>query len=124
MILVDTSVWIDHLRRGNPALGELLLQDSVVTHPLVVGELSLGNISRRKEFLELVRSLRFVREATHEEVSAFIERNRLWSRGVGYSDVHLLSSALLDSIPLWTLDKRLAEIARGLGVTYTPHRSD
>ncbi len=72
MILVDTSVWIDHLRRGNELLGDLLNQNRVVTHSLVLGELSLGNIVKREEFLALVRNLPVVTEATHEEVTTFI----------------------------------------------------
>ncbi len=112
MILVDTSVWIDHLRRGNDLFSDLLSQNRVVTHPLVLGELSLGNISKRNTILGLVRNLPMTKEATHEEVLSFIEENKVWSRGIGYSDTHILCSSLIESIPLWTLDKRLEKAAK------------
>jgi len=115
MILVDTSVWIDHLRRGNELLEDLLNQNRVVTHPYVLGELALGNISKRDSFLELLRNLPIAKEATHDEVISFIEENRMWSKGLGYFDMHLLCSSLIESIPLWTLDKRLAKVARTFG---------
>ncbi len=112
MILVDTSVWIDHLRRGNDELVGLLQENRVGTHPLVLGELSVGNISKRTNFLKLLRSLPVASEASHEEVAAFVERHRLWGRGLGYTDVHLLCSSLIDSIPLLTMDKNLSAMAR------------
>jgi predicted nucleic acid-binding protein len=112
MMLVDTSVWIDHLRSGNELLSNLLDEGRVVTHPLVLGELSVGNISKRSTFLELARNLPIASEASHEEVASFIEKHRMWSKGIGYFDMHLLCSSLIDSIPLWTLDKRFAEIAQ------------
>lgn len=112
MILVDTSVWIDHLRNGNALLSNLLEENRVVTHPLVLGELSVGNISRRSTFLQLVRNLPVASEASHQEVIDFIEKHRMWSKGVGYFDLHLLCASLIDDIPLWTLDKRLSAIAK------------
>jgi len=112
MILVDTSVWIDHLRSGNKLLANLLEENRVVTHPLVLGELSVGNISNRSAFLQLVRNLPVVSEASHEEVTVFIEKHRMWSKGVGYFDMHLLCSSLIDSIPLLTMDRRLSAIAK------------
>jgi predicted nucleic acid-binding protein len=114
MILVDTSVWIDHLRSGNKLLSNLLEENRVVTHPLVLGELSVGNISKRSTFLQLVRNLPVASEASHDEVISFIEKNRIWSKGLGYFDMHLLCSSLIDSIPLWTMDKRLSKIAKNL----------
>lgn len=122
MILVDTSVWIDHLRRGNELFADLLNQNRVATHALVLGELSLGNISMRDDFLALVRNLPMVKEATHAEVTAFIEANRMWGKGLGYFDVHILCSALIESVPLWTLDKRLAKTAKTFGVQGTNNR--
>ncbi len=115
MILVDTSVWIDHLRQGNELLSDLLNQNRVVTHPLVLGELALGNISKRETFLELIRNLPTAEEASHDEVIAFIEKNRMWSKGIGYVDLHLLCSSLIASVPLWTLDKRVAKVAKSFG---------
>lgn len=112
MILVDTSVWIDHLRSGNKLLSNLLEEGRVITHPLIVGELSIGNISNRTLFLQLMKNLPFATEATHEEVMSFVETNRIWGKGIGYFDMHLLCSALIDSIPLWTMDKRLSGVAR------------
>ncbi len=116
MILVDTSVWIDHLRNGNDLLSSLLEENRVVTHPLVLGELSVGNISKRATFLQLVRNLPVASEASHEEVGAFIEKHRMWNKGVGYFDLQLLCSSLIDSIPLWTMDRRLAAIAKSFSL--------
>lgn len=115
MILVDTSVWIDHLRQGNELFSDLLTQGRVVTHPLVLGELSLGNIAKRELTIELIRNLPMAREATHDEVLRFIDENRMWSKGLGYCDMHIFCSSLIESIPLWTLDKRLAKVAREFG---------
>lgn len=114
MILVDTSVWIDHLRRGNDLLVDLLNQNRVVTHPLVIGELALGNIAKRDVFLDLFRNLPAAKEATHDEVRSLIEQNRMWGKGLGYFDAHILCSSLIEAIPLWTLDKRLARVAERL----------
>lgn len=115
MTLVDTSVWIDHLRRGNPLLSDLLMDSQVAVHPLVLGELSVGNIAKRSTVLALIRSLPMATEASHEEVGAFIEKHRMWSKGLGYFDLHLLCSSLIDAIPLWTIDKKLAQAARQFG---------
>ena len=115
MILVDTSVWIDHLRQGNDRLSDLLNRGGVATHPFVLGELSLGNISRRETFLELIRNLPLAKEATHDEVITFIEEHRMWGKGLGLFDMHILCSSLIDSIPLWTLNKRLAKAAQDFG---------
>ena len=113
-VLVDTSVWIDFLRRGNEALADLLSNGEVHTHPLVIGELSVGNISGRDEFLALVRELPTTKECTHEEVGGFIEQHRLFGKGLGYMDVHMLCSAVLTDTTLWTLDSRLQKVARSL----------
>lgn len=123
MILVDTSVWIDHLRNGNDLLSNLLEENRVVTHPLVLGELSVGNISKRSTFLQLLRNLPVASEASHDEVVSFIEKHRMWSKGVGYFDMHLLCSSLIDAIPLWTMDKRLSAVAKTFSnSTNTPVR--
>lgn len=123
MILVDTSVWIDHLRNGNDLLSNLLEENRVVTHPLVLGELSVGNISKRSTFLQLLRNLPVASEASHDEVVSFIEKHRMWSKGVGYLDMHLLCSSLIDAIPLWTMDKRLSAVAKTFSnSTNTPVR--
>ena len=117
MILVDTSVWIDHLRRGDPALITVLEAGRVLTHPFVVGELACGRLRRRAEILELLRALPRAPVATDEEALAFIERRHLMGRGIGYLDIHLLASvALAGTARLWTRDRRLAAAAEDLGL--------
>jgi predicted nucleic acid-binding protein len=115
MILVDTSVWVDHFRRGNGRFSLLLRNDAVLTHPMVIGELACGNLRNRDEILGHLASLRQVTVASHDEVLAFIKTHRIHGRGLGLIDVHLLASALIDRRPLWTLDTALAEAARRLG---------
>lgn len=115
MILVDTSVWIDHLHRGVPALVEALDSGAVLTHPFVIGELACGNLRRREEILSLLGALPRATVATHEEVLVLIEQRELMGRGLGYVDAHLLASVTLtDGARLWTTDKRLAAIANEL----------
>ena len=116
IVLADTSVWVEHWRRGNPRFAELLRQRRVVLHPFVFGEISLGAISDRAAVLNLLSRLRAPRVARHDEVLALIERAPLWRRGVGWVDAHLLASALLDRVRLWTLDRRLAAVAASLGI--------
>lgn len=116
MILVDTSVWVDHLRRGNSRLEELLLADAVACHPFVIGELACGSLQRREEILNLLGELASCRTATHAEALALLEAHRLMGRGLGYVDLHLLAAARLDRLTLWTLDKRLAGVADRLGI--------
>ena len=112
MILVDASVWIDHLRSGDPALAAALDAGDVLTHPFVIGELACGNLSRRDAILGLLRMLPVAQMATEDEVLDFIERRKLMGRGIGYADVHLLASiALTNGATRWTRDKRLGAIA-------------
>ena len=111
MVLVDTSVWVSHLREGNTNLADLLQNGEVVSHPFVVGELACGNLKNRALILSLLKSLPMSIEAEHEEVLAFVEGNRLMGKGLGYVDAHLLTSAVLSEVPLWTLDKRLEQVA-------------
>ncbi len=120
MILVDTSIWIDHFRRGNPALAALLRDAAVLTHPFVIGELACGRLKRRDEILTLLGSLPQVDVADHEEVLAFITSHRLMGCGIGWIDVHLLCSTALSQVDLWTLDKRLASAARSLDIPVGP----
>ncbi len=115
MILVDTSVWVDHLRRGNARLVKLLADSEVVTHPFVIGELALGRLGRRREILSLLRELPQAEAADHEEVFLFVERHRLEGSGIGWVDAHLLCAAALTRAPLWTTDRRLAATAHRLG---------
>ena len=116
MVLADTTVWVDHFRRGNPALARLLQLGHVVTHPFIVGELTLGGIPSRGEVLSRLHALQSSRLAEQDEVLALIERKKLWGRGMGWVDAHLLASALIEQCRLWTLDRALGRAARELGV--------
>ena len=117
MILVDTSVWIDHLRQGDPSLFTVLEAGQVLMHPFVVGELACGNLNRRAEVLMLLRELPPAPVSTDQEALEFIERRGLMGRGIGYVDVHLLASvALAGGARLWTRDKRLAAVASELAL--------
>lgn len=118
MILVDTSVWIDHLRASNPTLGAALARTQVLLHPFVIGELACGNLKNRQEVLQLLGELPTAPQASKGEALAFIEERALMGRGIGYIDVHLLASALLAGSRFWTKDKRLAEVAAELGIAY------
>ena len=122
MILVDTSVWIEHFRRNEPRLVEALNLEEVLVHPFVAGELACGNLRNRSEILHYLGHLPSAPSATHVEVLDFIERRSLSGRGIGYVDVHLLAStALHGSAGLWTRDERLAGVARALGLLHDPH---
>lgn len=118
MILVDTSVWIEHLRRGDDRLAQLLHQDQVACHPFVIGEIALGGLTRRRAVLRPLAELPVVRVVDHEDALAFVEQRALGGRGIGWVDVHLLASALVDRTPLWTLDRRLGQVARELDVAW------
>ena len=118
MVLVETSVWVNHLRRGDIQLEALLLDGEVVCHPFVIGELACGNIKNRSEILALLQALPTVPTIDLAEYLYFIEQNHLSGTGIGFVDVHLLTSSQLSGIPLWTNDKRLKEIARKLKVLY------
>jgi predicted nucleic acid-binding protein len=117
MILVDTSIWIDHLRNGNARLAAMLDKAEVWTHPFVIGELACGNLANRGELLMLMGNLPRLVVATNDEVLFYIAQHELMGRGIGYIDTHLLaSSALAGPIKLWTLDGRLATLAGELGM--------
>jgi predicted nucleic acid-binding protein len=117
MILVDTSVWVDHLRHGNLRLKAWLHEGRVVRHPFIVGELACGNLRNRSEIISLLKRLPPAIVAQHEEVMQFIENFGLMGKGLGYIDMHLLASARLTGIPLWTLDKKLHAVAIKLQLT-------
>jgi predicted nucleic acid-binding protein len=117
MILVDTSVWVDHLRHGSARLGQLLADGEVSSHPYVIGELACGFLTKRAEILSLLDTLPKVVEADHSEVLRLLDTQRLYGRGLGWIDAYLLASAVLTHTPLWTLDKTLARIATAMGVT-------
>jgi predicted nucleic acid-binding protein len=117
VILVDTSVWVHHLRDGDSTLTELLERGGALTHPFVIGELALGNLRQRELVLRMLSRLPAVSVATNAEVLGFIDRNALFGRGVGYVDVHLLAATKLTAgSQLWTLDKRLNDVAIELGM--------
>ena len=119
MILVDTSVWIDHFRTGERGLVAALEDESVLTHPFVIGELACGNLRNRAEVLNLIGRLPNPPIATDREALEFIDRMKLNAKGIGYIDVHLLASTLLTpSARLWTKDRRLASLASQLKVAY------
>lgn len=118
MVLVDTSVWVAHFRDGSIGLGELLNDGQVVCHPFIIGELACGNLKNKREILSLLETLPTATQAEHEEVMQFIETNSLIGKGLGYIDMHLLASAILTHVHLWTLDKKLNEVSSLLGVSY------
>lgn len=120
MILVDTSVWVDHLRRGDPGLVELLERASVVMHPFVVGEIACGSLRDRESILELLQDLPAAAVAESDEVLQYIERHALHGKGIGYVDVHLLASvALTEGAKVWTRDMKLHRVAVALGLAYS-----
>ena len=120
MILVDTSVWIDHLRRHNQALAKLLHAGMVLIHPFVIGELALGNLRQRKVVLSALSDLPRANVATEVEVLQFIDLYALFGHGVGYVDIHLLAAGrLTPGAELWTKDKRLQGVAAQLGLAMT-----
>jgi len=120
MILVDTSVWIDHLRDGDDELASLLEAMQVLGHPFVVGEMACGNLANRAEVLKLMGDLPQATAASDPEVLYFIDRHRLMGRGIGYVDAHLLAALVLNPpARLWTRDRRLGTIAGQLGLAYS-----
>ena len=111
MILVDTSVWVEHFRSGTIGLETLLIDGQVVCHPFIIGELACGNLNNRTEILSLLQDLPMASRADDDEVIQFIEDHNLMGKGLGYIDIDLLMAALLTRIPLWTIDKRLHEVS-------------
>ncbi|MDP9821628.1 type II toxin-antitoxin system VapC family toxin [Nocardioides massiliensis] len=119
MILVDTSVWIDHFRAGEAGLAELLQSNRVLAHPWVTGELALGHLAQRRTILELLHHLPQTTVATDVEVLTLIENHHLSGVGIGYVDAHLLAATMLHpGARLWTRDKRLTTVAAREGIAY------
>jgi len=116
MILVDSSVWVDHLRKGDRQLATLLDLGLVLCHPFVLGELALGQIKNRSEILSYLTALPLARSARHREVMHLVQTRKLHAQGVGWVDVHLIASALLTHCKLLTRDKSLASLAQQLGL--------
>jgi predicted nucleic acid-binding protein len=117
VILVDTSIWVDHLRSGVPQLTAALQAGEVFIHPWVIGELACGNLRDRGRVLQLLQGLPAASVATPAEVLALIEQHQLMGRGIGFVDAQLLASAKITHCTLWTQDRRLADLAQALGVS-------
>ena len=121
MILVDTSIWIDHLRYGNAALAGLLNAGQVLAHPFVTGEIALGSLKSRADILNLLDDLPAVTVASTAEVRALVDDRRLYSRGIGYVDISLIASCLLEpGSRIWTGDNRLSTLASELSIRFEP----
>ncbi len=121
MILVDTSIWIDHLRAGNPILARLLSDSAVLAHPWVTGELALGHLSRRDEIIGLLNGLPHATVAEHDEVLRLITQEVLYGAGIGYVDAQLLAAVrLTPDTTLWTRDRRLLSVTARLGLNFQP----
>jgi predicted nucleic acid-binding protein len=119
MVLVDTSIWVAHLREGSPKLEELLMDGEVMCHPFIIGELACGNLKNSSEIISLLQSLQLVVTIEFDEILFFIERNHLMRKGIGFVDVHLLASAQLTGVPLWTADNKLKAAIDQLELTFT-----
>ncbi len=120
MVLVDTSVWVSHLRNEEPALIRLLEDGSAYCHPFIIGELACGNLRKRTLIISLLQALPQTRIAQDSEVLLFIENHTLQGKGLGYADMHLMASSLLTGVPIWTLDKKLKSCADRLKCGYIP----
>jgi predicted nucleic acid-binding protein len=122
MILADTSIWIDHFRHSDPRLESILENDQIFMHPLVLGELALGNLSPRAKLLADLKDLPQIDTAMDDEVLRFVEVHKLFGIGIGYIDAHLLVSArLVPDTTIWTRDKRLESAAARLGLNEKSH---
>jgi hypothetical protein len=118
MILADTSVWVQHFRRGLPDFAAALQDGQISMHPVVIGELATGNLAQRARTLAALRILPRVKTGTPDECLDFLESNSLYGRGIGWNDLQLLVAARLSGHPLWSLDSRLAEAAEKLDVAH------
>ena len=119
MILVDTSVWVDHLNKGDAGLIELLGKGLVLMHPFVIGEIALGNLRQRSSILSYLHDLPVASAASEAEVLTLIETARLHGTGIGYIDAHLLAAAKLNGAALWTRDTRLLKQAERLKLAHS-----
>jgi len=120
-ILVDTSVWVDHFKNGNHHLVNLLMQDDVMTHPMIIGEISCGTPPDRENLIVYFLALQRTYAAPLEDMLDFVAKAGLYGRGCGFVDIHVLWSVLMTpNVKLWTLDKRLAQLAQQFDVSYIP----
>lgn len=117
-VLVDTSIWVDHLRKTNLHLKSLLEEDRVMIHSFVIGELACGSFGNRKEIIELLQLLTQCQEANFDEVLNLISSRKLYGKGIGFVDANLAASALISRCLLWTADKRLDKIASELKIQF------
>ena len=122
MILVDTSIWIDHLRKASGKLASLLEAEEVAMHPFVLGELACGNLGNRKEIIALLHALPDVAKVEDDELLLFIDRHRLTGRGIGLVDAHILASCCIDSCLLWTKDRSLRVVAGEMDIEFSQHQ--
>ena len=118
MVLVDTSIWVTHLRQGSRQLEKLLMDAEVMCHPFIIGELACGNLKNRNEIISLLQSLPMAPAVEFDELLFFIDRNHMMGKGVGFVDVHLLASAQLAGVLLWTAEKKLKSSADQLELTF------
>ena len=118
MVLVDTSIWVAHLRHGDRQLERLLMDTEVICHPFIIGELACGNMNNRNEILSLLKSLPSAPVLEFDEFLFFIDENQLMRIGIGFVDVHILASAKLSGTLLWTADKKLNSAASNLSLNY------
>lgn len=121
LVIVDTSIWIDHLRSPDERLGDLLRLAQVRMHPYVVGEIALGNLPDRQKLLFFMDRLVAAPIASNDNVLTLIERRALFGSGIGYVDAHLVASAFLIDAMLWSRDKRLLAVAQNLGIALSAH---
>jgi predicted nucleic acid-binding protein len=119
MVLVDTSVWINHLRDGLPGLEELLATGQVACHPFIIGEVACGHLINRVEILTALARLPSTPVVDHGEALFLLERYELMGRGIGWVDVHLIASALLSQLHIWTADKRFAQACEALRINHS-----
>jgi predicted nucleic acid-binding protein len=119
MVLVDTSIWIDHFRNSNDQLVELLNDGEVICHPLIIGELACGHIKNRKEILSDLQALPQSSVIEHDEIMLFIDKNQIMGKGLGYIDMAILASSLVTGIPLWTFDQKLSVIAKKFNIHFS-----
>jgi predicted nucleic acid-binding protein len=122
MVLVDSCVWIDHLRNKDDVLSRLLINGQVCIHPMIIGELACGNLRNRLSVIKLWQSLPHANQATHQEALHCLDKHSLFGKGIGFIDLHLLASTLLSTNTfLWTNDRRLKNIADGLKLSFCLH---